>query len=136
MIFHSSSEQDIWVGPGAQVARRKVAAVMSELLEGVTLECGAGTWSYISIMMPDDIVDSYPEVRKYHKQRSVIEVRVQLPFYDFKEADDVGKVGFMLEGLSRSVDLMVGIKNLKMSDYDADLLRSVVDQSKHKLGIA
>lgn len=134
MLFHSSSEQDILVGPGAQVARRKVAAVMSDLLEGVTLECGAGTWSYISIMMPDDIIDSYPEVRRYHKQRSVVEVRVQLPFYDFIDAGDVGKIELMLEGLSRSVDLMAGIKSLKMSDSDTDLLRGVIDQAKHKFG--
>ncbi|MGS7253646.1 hypothetical protein HG549_15315 [Pseudomonas sp. SK] len=108
---------------------------MSDLLEGVTLECGASTWSYISIMMPDDIIKSYPEVRRYHKQRSVIEVRVQLPFYDFKDADGVGRMKYMLDGLSRSVDMMAGIKSLKMSGSDADLLRGVVCQAKHKLGV-
>lgn len=136
MIFHSSSEQDILVGPGAQVARRKVAAVVSELLSDVSLECGAGTWSYISIMMPDDAIEGYPEVSRYHKQRSVVEVRVQLPFYDFKDADDVGKIKFMLDGLSRSVDLMAGIKTLKMSSADAGVLRGVVAQAKERLGVA
>ncbi|AZL72074.1 hypothetical protein [Pseudomonas oryziphila] len=136
MIFHSSSEQDISVGPGAQAARRKVAAVVSDLLSEVSLECGAETWSYISIMMPDDAIDGYPEVSRYHKQRSVIEVRVQLPFYEVKDADDVGKVEFMLDGLNRSIDLMVGIKSLKMSSADASVLRGVVTQAKDRLGVA
>ncbi|MFF7106246.1 hypothetical protein [Pseudomonas sichuanensis] len=136
MIFHSSSEQDILVGSGAQVARRKVAAVMSDLLSDISLECGAGTWSYISIMMPDDAMDGYPEVSRYHKQRSVIEVRVRLPFYEFKEVDDAGKIGFMLDGLNRSVDLMAGIKGLNMSSGDTNVLRGVVTQAKERLGVA
>lgn len=136
MFFHSSSEQDVSVGPGAQAARRKVAAVVSDLLSEVSLECGAETWSYISIMMPDDAIDGYPEVSRYHKQRSVIEVRVQLPFYEVKDADDVGKVEFMLDGLNRSIDLMVGIKSLKMSSADASVLRDVVTQAKDRLGVA
>ena len=133
MIFHTSSEQDVLVGEAAQAARRKVKDVLVDILSGVSLECGAETWSFISILMRDEWIGDYPEVKRYHKSRKVIEVRVQLPIYEFKEAGEVQQVGLMLDAVLRSVEMMKEIKSLKLAESDALVLKDSVEKARAKL---
>ncbi|MBC7194005.1 hypothetical protein MXB02_23810 [Pseudomonas mosselii] len=133
MIFRTSSEQDLLVGEAAQVARKKVKDVLVDILSGVTLECGAETWSFISILMRDEWIGDYPEVKRYHKSRKVIEVRVQLPIYEFKDAGEMQQVGLMLDAVLRSVEMMKEIKSLKLTENDALVLKESVEKARAKL---
>ncbi|MFJ4347444.1 hypothetical protein [Pseudomonas sp. NPDC089401] len=130
MIFRTSSEQDVLVGEAAQAARKKVKDVLAEILSEVSLECGAETWSFISILMRDEWIGDYPEVKRYHKSRKVIEVRVQIPIYEFKEAGSAQQVELMLDAVYRSVDMMAQIKSLKLSNGDAQVLRESVEKAR------
>ncbi|AVD85635.1 hypothetical protein C4Q26_00025 [Pseudomonas sp. SWI44] len=65
--------------------------------------------------MPDERVIDYPEVKKYHKARKVIEVRVQIPVNEFKEADESRQVSLMLDAVLRSIEMMKEIKSLKIT---------------------
>ncbi len=68
-----SSEQHVIVGDAERVASKKVDPVMKSLLENVSLECGAEGWSFITIVMPDERIGDYPEVKRYHKTKKDID---------------------------------------------------------------
>ncbi|MBC3476415.1 MULTISPECIES: hypothetical protein [Pseudomonas] len=130
-----SSEQHVIVGDAERVASKKVDPVMKSLLENVSLECGAEGWSFITIVMPDERIGDYPEVKRYHKTKKDIEVRVQLPTYEFKDASRAQQVDFMLDALSRSVDMMSDIKSLKLTKNDAQTLKGIVEKARLQLRI-
>ncbi|QQZ38330.1 hypothetical protein [Pseudomonas sp. SK2] len=133
MIFSTSSEQHVIVGNAAQIARKRVKDVLVETLSDVSLECGANSWTFISILMPDERVIDYPEVKKYHKARKVIEVRVQIPVNEFKEADESRQVSLMLDAVLRSIEMMKEIKSLKITESDVILLKDSVNKARAKL---
>ncbi|WP_110996577.1 hypothetical protein [Pseudomonas sichuanensis] len=133
MNFWMSSEQHALVGDAEFIARNKIEPVIERLLEQVNLDCEVDRWSFISILMPDDRVGDYPEVRRYHKSKKVIEVRVQLPLNDFNEADVPGQVSMMLDALSRSVDMMEGLKSLKITHGDTCVLKEAVEKARAEL---
>lgn len=54
------------------VARNKVKPVMVCLLSDVVLECGAEKLTFIYVVMPDKLVEHYPEVKRYHKARKLL----------------------------------------------------------------
>ncbi|AVD83487.1 hypothetical protein C4Q28_15590 [Pseudomonas sp. SWI6] len=83
--------------------------------------------------MPDERVIDYPEVKKYHKARKVIEVRVQIPVNEFKEADESRQVSLMLDAVLRSIEMMKGIKSLKITESDVLLLKDSVNKARAKL---
>lgn len=130
MEFWMSSEKHILVGDSERVARNTVEPVISELLEGVELSCGAKKWSVITIAMPDERVGDYPEVKRYHKKRQVIELRVQLPFYKFIKAGSSQQIDLMLDALTRSVDLMKEIKSLKLTIEEYSMLKEIVEKAR------
>ncbi|MDU9404048.1 hypothetical protein RTH46_16280 [Pseudomonas sp. zfem004] len=135
MDFWMSSEKHILVGDSERVARNAVEPVISELLEGVELSCGAKKWSVITIVMPDERVGDYPEVKRYHKARQVIELRVQLPFYEFKEAGSAEQIGLVLDALTRSVDMMKEIKSLKITGEEYSILKKIVEKARLELKV-
>ena len=87
MDFWMSSEKHVSVNEAVAAARKAVEPVIAELVKDVELSCGVEKWSVISIVMPDERVGDYPEIKRYHKSSKDIELRVQLPFSEFKEAD-------------------------------------------------
>ncbi|MCG8295375.1 MULTISPECIES: Imm44 family immunity protein [Pseudomonas] len=133
MKFWMSSEKNIEVGDSEREARKAVEPIIIELLKDVELNCGAKQWSFISIVMPDDIVGAYPEVKRYHKSTNVVELRVQLPFYVFKESESLKQVSLMLDALARSVEMMGEIKSLKLTEADAHVLKDSVEKARAKL---
>lgn len=133
MDFWMSSEKHVLVGDSERVARNAVESVVSELLRNVELSSGARKWSIITIAMPDERIGDYPEVKRYHKSRQVIELRVQLPFYRFKESDSVQQIEIILNALSRSVDLMSEIKSLKLTRDEASALKEIVEKARERL---
>ncbi|MFB1635426.1 Imm44 family immunity protein [Pseudomonas sp. AP-1] len=133
MDFWMSSEKDVQVGDSERDARKAVEPIISELLKGVDLSCGAKQWSFISIVMPDDIVEDYPEVKRYHKSNNVVELRVQLPFREFKESEGLQQANLMFDALARSVEMMGGIKSLKLTVDDARVLMDAIDKARAKL---
>ncbi|QXI49534.1 MULTISPECIES: hypothetical protein [Pseudomonas] len=135
MDFWMSSEKHILVGDSERVARNTVEPVVSELLEGIELSCGAKKWSVITIVMPDERIGDYPEVKRYHKARQVVELRVQLPFYKFKEADSSQQIGLVLDALMRSVDLMKEIKSLKLTGEEYSMLKTIVEKARLELKV-
>ena len=72
----------------------------------------------------------YPEVKRYHKKRQVIELRVQLPFYKCIEADSSQQIDLMLDALTRSVDLMKEIKSLKLTSEEYSVLKEIVEKAR------
>lgn len=135
MNFTTSSEQHILVGNAAQIARKKVKDALVDLLSGVSLECGADSWTFISILMPDERIDDYPEVKRYHKTRKVIEVRVQIPINEFKEANDSQQVNLMLDAVLRSVEMMREIKSLKLTESDSRVLADSIEKARVMLKV-
>ncbi|NIF18571.1 hypothetical protein [Pantoea sp. Cy-639] len=133
MDFNTSSEQHVLAGNAAQIARKKVKDILVEILRDVSLECGAEAWTFISILMPDERIGDYPEVRRYHKARKVIEVRVQVPIYEFKDSNALQQVSLILDALSRSVEMMKEIKSLKLTENDALVLKGAVEKARAKL---
>lgn len=136
MIFRTSSEQHVMVGEAAQIARKRVKDVLVDILSDVSLECGAETWSFISILMPDERVGDYPEVKRYHKAKKVVEVRVQLPIYEFRGATEAQQISIMLDAVSRSVNMMGEIKSLKMTERDVCTLKEAVERARLQLEAA
>ncbi|MCO7522684.1 MULTISPECIES: hypothetical protein [unclassified Pseudomonas] len=136
MDFNTSSEQHVLAGNAAQIARKKVKDALVEILRDVSLECGAEAWTFISILMPDERIGDYPEVRRYHKARKVIEVRVQIPIYEFRDSDALRQVSLILDAVSRSVEMMEEIKSLKLTVRDAHVLKDAVENARVQLGVA
>ncbi|MDU9404049.1 hypothetical protein RTH46_16285 [Pseudomonas sp. zfem004] len=128
-----TSEQHALIGDAEHIARNKIKPVMVRLLENIVLECGAEKMTFISIVMPDELIAEYPEVKRYHKARRVVEARVQLPFYEFKEADSVQQVGLLLDALVRSIDMVGKIKSLKLTRGDYHMLKSTVEKARVQL---
>lgn len=135
MDFWMSSEKHISVNEAVTAARTAVEPVVAELLKDVELSCGAERWSVISIVMPDERVDDYPEVRRYHKSSKDVELRVQLPFNEFAEAGEIQQINMMLDSLIRSVDLASEIKSLKLPEIDACVLKEVIQKARLMLGV-
>lgn len=136
MDFNSSSEQHVLAGNAAQIARKKVKDVLVEILRDVSLECGAEAWTFISILMPDERIGDYPEVKRYHKARKVIEIRVQVPIYEFNDSDASRQVSLMLDAVSRSVEMMKEIKSLKLTDRDSRVLKDAVENARMQLRVS
>lgn len=130
MEFWMSSEKHISVSEAVTSARKVVEPVIAGLVKDVELSCGAEKWSVISIVMPDERVGDYPEVKRYHKASKDIELRVQLPFSEFKEAERRQQINFMLASLIRSVDLASEIKSLKLSESDACVLKEAIEKAR------
>lgn len=135
MEFWMSSERHILVGDSERITRNSVEPVMAELVSGVELSSGAKKWSVITIAMPDERVGDYPEVKRYHKARQVIELRIQLPFYKFKDADSAQQIDMVLDALNYSVDMMGEIKNLKLTGEELRILKDVVEKAREKLKV-
>ncbi|NIF18570.1 hypothetical protein [Pantoea sp. Cy-639] len=133
MDFWMSSEKHISVNEAVTGARKAVEPIIAELIKDVELSCGAAKWSVISIVMPDERVGDYPEVRRYHKSSKDIELRVQLPYNEFKSSNGAGQINIMLDSLARSVDLMGEIKSLKLTGDDAFILKNSVEKARLKL---
>lgn len=133
MIFGMTSEQHALIGDSEHIARNKVKPVMVHLLDAVVLECGAEKLTFISILMPDELVTHYPEVKRYHKARKTIEARVQLPFHEFKGASGVEQMDILLEALSRSIDMIGEIKSLKLTENDSCKLKSAIEKAREQL---
>lgn len=130
MEFWMSSEKHISVNEAVTAARKAVEPVIAELVKDVELSCGAEKWSVISIVMPDERVGDYPEVKRYHKSSKDIELRVHLPFNEFKEADKFQQITLMLASLIRSIDLASEIKSLKLPENDACVLKEVIEKAR------
>ncbi|WP_374376783.1 hypothetical protein [Pseudomonas sp. AP-1] len=76
MLLGMISELHALVGDAEHVARNKIKPGMVKLLEGVVLECGAEKLTFISVVMSDELVAYYPEVKRCHKARKTVEARV------------------------------------------------------------
>lgn len=136
MEIWMSSEKDVLVGKAEHTARNKVEPIVNQLLHKVELACGLERWSVIFIVMRDEWIGSYPEIKRYHKSKKDVELRVQLPFFEFKDADDLKQIKMLLDALSRSVDMMEEINNLKLTKEDARALRESVEKARVQLGCA
>lgn len=130
MDFWMSSEKHVSVNETVAAARKAVEPVITELVKDVELSCGAEKLSVISIVMPDERVGDYPEIKRYHKSSKDIELRVQLPFNEFKEADKFQQITLMLASLIRSIDLASEIKSLKLPENDACVLKEVIEKAR------
>lgn len=80
--------------------------------------------------MPDERIGDYPEVRRYHKSSKDIELRVQLPYNEVKEAGKNQQINMILASLVRSVDLASGIKSLKLPEDDAYVLKEAIEKAR------
>ncbi len=133
MDFWMSSEKHISVNEAVSEARKAIEPIISEFIKDVELSCGAKKWSVISIVMPDDRVGDYPEIRRYHKASKDIELRVQLPYGEFKGSSGLGRINMMLDSLVYSVDLMGEIKSLKVTSGDAQVLKGAIEKARARL---
>lgn len=133
MLIGMTSELHALVGDAEHVARNKIKPIMVRLLDGVVLECGAEKLTFISVVMPDELVEHYQEVKRYHKVRKTVEARVQLPFYEFKDASGAKQIEMMFDALSRSIDMVGEIKSLKLTKSDYCILKSAIEKGREQL---
>ncbi len=71
MEIWMSSEKDVLVGKAEHTARHKVEPIVNQLLHKVELACGLERWSVIFIVMRDEWIGSYPEIKRYHKSKKM-----------------------------------------------------------------
>ncbi|WP_409296270.1 Imm44 family immunity protein [Pseudomonas sp. KCJK8670] len=128
-----SSEKEALVGKAEHAARNKIEPVINRILDKVNLVGDLEKWSVIFIIMRDEWLESYPELKRYHKAKKDVELRVQLPFSEFRDADENQQVNLLLDALLRSVDMMGEMKNLKLKYEDCYLLKEVIERARLEL---
>ena len=136
MLLGMTSELHALVGDAEHVARNKIKPVMVQLLEGVVLECGAEKLTFIAVLMPDELVAYYPEVKRYHKARKTVEARVQIPFYEFKDASGTRQIDMLLDALDRAVAMIGEIRSLKLTAADSHVLTEAIGKARVQLSSA
>ncbi|MFJ4347443.1 hypothetical protein [Pseudomonas sp. NPDC089401] len=128
-----TSELHSLVSDAEHAARNKIKPGMVQLLEGVVLECGAEKLTFIAVIMPDELVVHYPEVKRYHKARKTVEARVQVPFYEFEEAGSVRQIDMLLNALDRAVVMIGEIRSLKFTTADSHVLKETIGKARAQL---
>ncbi|MPT00509.1 MAG: hypothetical protein E2581_18700 [Pseudomonas sp.] len=128
-----SSEKEALVGKAEHAARNKIEPVINRILDKVNLVGDLEKWSVIFIIMRDEWLEGYPELKRYHKAKKDVELRVQLPFSEFRDADENQQVNLLLDALLRSVDMMGEMKNLKLKYEDCYLLKEVIERARLEL---
>lgn len=128
-----SSEKEALVGKAEHAARNKIEPVINRILDKVNLVGDLEKWSVTFIIMRDEWLESYPELKRYHKAKKDVELRVQLPFSEFRDADENQQINLLLDALLRSVDMMGEMKNLKLKYEDCYLLKEVIERARLEL---
>jgi len=71
-------------------------------------------WAFIAIILPPEI-EGYTEYRRYHKARKVIEFRLRIDYFEFRDGDESTQMKLICEGLVRSLE---GLDKNPVSNFD------------------
>src|SRR6267154_1011380 len=129
MHLWMSGEVQADVGDAHRLARKAVEHAVNERLKNCSLSTNFDEWAFISIIRQRDHPD-YPEVKKKHAKRKVLEFRLKIPHQDFLSANEIGRVDLLISALRRSVNLM---NEFGVGSEDRAKLLAVLDDTYRQL---
>src|SRR5690348_9459827 len=129
MHLWMSGEVQADVGDAHRSARQAVEQAVNERLKDCSLSVDFDEWAFISIILPHDHPDN-PELKKKHAKRKVLEFRLKISHQDFLNADQIGRIGLLIDALKRSVDLMT---EFRVSPQDRAKLTTVLNHAYREL---
>jgi len=124
-----SGEVQADVGDAHRLARKAVEHAVNERLKNCSLSVDFDEWAFISIIRQQDHPD-YPEFKKKHAKRKVLEFRLKIPHQDFLNASEIGRVELLVSALKRSVNLMA---EFRVSSEDQTKLLAALDDTYRQL---
>ena len=127
-----SGEIQADVGDAHRLARKAVEHAVNERLKNCSLSVDFDEWAFISIIRQQDHPD-YPEFKKRHAKRKVLEFRLKIPYQDFLNTDEIGRVELLINALRRSVNLMT---EFGISSEERAKLLAVLDDTYRQLAIS
>jgi len=105
MKIWMSSEEQLDVGDEYRIVRQKIESEVNQHLELIKLSTKAKKWVFIAIIMQYEDSD-YPEVKKWDSRRGVLEFRLKINYYEFKNASFSERMNLVVNALLRTVEYM------------------------------
>ena len=130
MIFFMSAEREADVREGESYARKKIAPLLTELLNSIELESGLKDWSFISIILSDKFLPGMPEIIKLNKKDMSLDCRLHINHGQFKKASEYKKIEMILDAIERSIGLMSKYEIIR---NDQNILRDTLNSARNKL---
>ena len=131
MKLWMSSEEMFDVGDAMHSIRNHfIEPTINELLTKIEVKEDYEQWALITILMPLNRIQDYPEIVRRSLKRKVLEFRLQIDHATFKVANQQGQIKLVLDTLDRSIDLMT---KLKVSQETQTKLKAVVSEARQQL---
>lgn len=120
MKLWTSGEVWVDVADVHRLARNYIEQEVNKNLASKDYGSGVKEWAFISIILPPEIKDQYPERFKYHKSDKSVEFRLRIDLETFKSGNEADHQRLICQALLRSLDIL---DQKKVPDFDHRKLR-------------
>jgi hypothetical protein len=98
-----------------------IESIVNRALADKSYGEGVRQWAFITILLPPEMHEDYPEHFKYHRSGKSVEFRLRIDLETFRAADKSGQKRLICEALLRSLDML---DRKKIPDFDHRKLRA------------
>ena len=102
-------------------ASGQIEKVVNKALADKSYGGGVRQWAFITILLPPEMHEDYPERFRYHKSDKSVEFRLRIDLKAFEAANKSGQKRLICEALLRSLDIL---EREKVPAFDHRQLRA------------
>ncbi|MDW5419276.1 hypothetical protein R6242_22135 [Iodobacter sp. CM08] len=127
MKLWMSAESEGDVGDDVFYVRKIIEPLINKNLEGVDINEEYEKWAFLAVTFSEGRLLHYPEIVRRSIKNKVLEFRLHIDHFKFKNTDRRGQLNLTFDALERSILLM---GKLKISIKTQEILRAILKKSK------